>query len=119
MKELLENYIRIEPGFQKSVNLAYDLLDEAKVSDFIPSTSSIEIIENLILSTYPSSTQRAHILVGPYGKGKSHVVLVLLALLKEKNKEQFNKILEALKNYNIELYKYVESYISSEKNYYQ
>lgn len=115
MKELLENYIRIEPGFQKSVNLAYDLLDEAKVSDFIPSTSSIEIIENLILSTYPSSTQRAHILVGPYGKGKSHVVLVLLALLKEKNKEQFNKILEALKNYNIELYKYVESYISSEK----
>ena len=115
MKELLENYIRIEPGFQKSVNLAYDLLDEAKVFDFIPSTSSIEIIEKLILSTYPSSTQRAHILVGPYGKGKSHIVLVLLALLKEKNKEQFKKLLEALKSYNVELYKYVEGYINSEK----
>lgn len=115
MNELLEKYIRIEPGFQKSINLAYDLLDEAKVSDFIPSQSSIEILEKLIISTYPSSTQRAHILVGPYGKGKSHVVLVLLALLKEKNKAQFNRILEAIKSYNIDLYKYVENYLLSEK----
>lgn len=34
MADLLHKYIRIESGFQKSVNLAYDLFDEDKVADF-------------------------------------------------------------------------------------
>lgn len=107
------DFIKIESGFQKSVNLAYDLSDDSKVSDFIPSKAAVDVIEKLVLSTHPTSTQRAHILIGPYGKGKSHVVLVLLALLKEKAQTQFNKILAFIKKYNPELYNYVNVYLNS------
>lgn len=114
MKGLLNKYITIEPGFQKSVNLFYDLSDEAKVVDFIPSQSSIEILETFLLSTYPNSVDRAHILVGPYGKGKSHIVLVLLSLLKDKNQSVFIKVLDEIKKYSSDLYDYVISYLNSD-----
>lgn len=107
------DFIKIEPGFQKSVNLAYDLSDDAKVADFIPSKAAVDVIEKLVLSTHPTSTQRAHILIGPYGKGKSHVVLVLLSLLREKEQSQFNKLLAFIKNYNPELYNYVNVYLNT------
>ncbi len=110
----VKNYIRIAPGFQKSVNLAYDLNNIGKIEDFIPSSSAIEIIEPIILSTFPSSADRAHILIGPYGKGKSHIVLMLLAMMREReNLFAFERILTALNEYNHELYSYVFEYIHS------
>lgn len=115
MSKLLDRYIRIEPGFQKSINLAYDLADETKVSDFIPSSSSIEILESLLLETYPNSTDRAKILIGPYGKGKSHIILVLLSLLKVKDKTIFDRVLKSIQTYNQDLYEYVNSYIDSDR----
>ena len=107
------DFIKIKPGFQKSINLAYDLFDDSKVSDFIPSKAAVDVIEKLVLSTHPTSTQRAHILIGPYGKGKSHVILVLLSLLREKEQSQFNKLLAFIKKYNPELYNYIEGYLNS------
>lgn len=109
------DFIKIEPGFQKSVNLAYDLSDDSKVSDFIPSKAAVDVIEKLVLSTHPNSTHRAHILIGPYGKGKSHVVLVLLSLLREKDQAQFIKLLAFIKKYNPELYNYINIYLNSEQ----
>ena len=101
----VKSYIRIAPGFQKSVNLAYDLNNMGKIEDFIPSTSALEIIEPIILSTHPSSTDRAHILIGPYGKGKSHIVLMLLAMMREReNLPIFDRIWEAIEEYNPDLY---------------
>ena len=109
------DFIKIDPGFQKSVNLAYDLSDDSKVSDFIPSKAAVDVIEKLVLSTHPNSTHRAHILIGPYGKGKSHVVLVLLSLLREKEQSQFIKLLAFIKKYNPELYNYINIYLNSEQ----
>lgn len=115
MADLLNKYIRIEPGFQKSVNLAYDLFDEDKVADFIPSKSSVEILEKLILSTNSNSNDRAHILIGPYGKGKSHIILVLLSLLRDKNAELLSKLLDEIKSDKLELFNYIKSYIESDE----
>ncbi|MEF9880274.1 MAG: hypothetical protein RR975_12740, partial [Clostridia bacterium] len=69
----LKNYIQIEQGFQSSVNIAYDLGNDEKISGFIPTKCSINVLEELLLSTYDSATDRAKILVGAYGKGKSHI----------------------------------------------
>ena len=110
----VKSYIRIAPGFQKSVNLAYDLNNMGKIEDYIPSTSALEIIEPIILSTHPSSTDRAHILIGPYGKGKSHIVLMLLAMMREReNLPIFERIWEAIEEYNPDLYSYVYEYMHS------
>ena len=109
----IQNYIKIEPGFQKSINLVYDLFDEEKVSDFIPSSASIDVIEKLFLGVHPSSVNRAHILIGPYGRGKSHIVLVLLSLLYSKKKELFSRLLAVIKERNLDLYNFIQEYLSS------
>ena len=73
--------IEIAMGFQTSVNIAYDLNNDDKVRSFIPTMSSLEVIEDVLLSIAPTSTNRARILIGAYGRGKSHIVLVLMSML--------------------------------------
>lgn len=107
--------IHIEEGFQTSINIAYDLHDGAKISRFIPTNSAIDVIEDILLSTHPTSTQRARILIGAYGRGKSHIVLVLLALLRMKDKTIFHSLMEKIKDTNEELYQYVNDFISSSR----
>ena len=77
--------IKIQKDFQHSINIAYDLHDEIKIKNFIATNEAIELFEDIFSSTYDSSTNRAHILIGAYGKGKSHIVLEILSLLYEKN----------------------------------
>ena len=84
-------------------------------SIYIPSKTSVEILEKLILSTHSNSIDRAHILIGPYGKGKSHIILVLLSLLRDKNTELLSKLLDEIKCDNLELFNYIKSYIESDE----
>lgn len=101
--------------FQTSINIAFDLYDDRKIENFIPTNSSIKLLEELLLSTSVNSTQRAKILVGAYGRGKSHIVLVALSLLFKKNKEIFSKILNKVREYNENMYEFVNSYLESDK----
>jgi len=110
MKELIE----IAKGFQTSVNIAYDLNNDDKVRGFIPTMSSLEVIEDVLLSTVPTSTQRAKILIGAYGRGKSHIVLVLISLLFKKDKALFGALITKMKIHNPDLYKFVEDYLEDE-----
>ncbi|NLB68564.1 MAG: hypothetical protein GX804_02605, partial [Lentisphaerae bacterium] len=91
------------PGFQTSINLGYDLNDKEKIRAFIPTSASLEVISDILLSTYPKATQRAHMLVGAYGRGKSHIVLVLLALLRMRNQGGlFDTVLARLQEHDAE-----------------
>lgn len=111
----LTDYIRIEQGFQNSVNIAYDLFSDDKLKRFIPTRSSIEVIEDAMLCTADKSTDRARILIGAYGKGKSHIVLVLLSLLYRKEENAFDELLSKIKTQNANLYHFAVEYIKSEK----
>ena len=62
---MLKDNIQVAKGFQTSVNIAYDLHDDNKVQNFIPTMSSLDIIEDVLLSTAPNSTDRARILAVP------------------------------------------------------
>lgn len=79
-------------GFQYSINIGYDLNNNDKLKNFIPSRSSLDLLEEILLSTEPSSTERARVLVGAYGKGKSHIVLMILSVLLRKNRKLFEKL---------------------------
>lgn len=86
MKELM-NLIQINNSFRKSVNLQLDLGNYERIESYIPTRSSIAILERYLDGVSGKSSEKATILIGPYGKGKSHLLLVLLALLgKEKKK---------------------------------
>lgn len=107
--------ITVAKGFQTSVNIAYDLYNDDKVKSFIPTISSLDVVEDVLLSTAPGSTQRARLLIGAYGRGKSHIVLVLMSLLFKKDATLFTALLEKMKVHNPELYDYAEEYIKSDK----
>lgn len=113
---MLEEIIEISSGFQMSVNISYDLHNKEKIQSFIPTTSALELITNVISSTDDNSVQRAKILTGAYGRGKSHIVLVILSVLsKSINKRAFNRLLERLKEHDVDSYKMVSNYINSSK----
>ncbi|MPL98146.1 hypothetical protein SDC9_44346 [bioreactor metagenome] len=110
-----ESLISIESGFQTSINIAYDLKNQDKIKGFIPTLSALDVIEEIILSTADNSTQRARMLIGAYGRGKSHIVLVLLALLRLKDVGLFTTILNKTKESNPNLYNFILEYINSPK----
>lgn len=71
--------------FQSSVNLQYDLNKEEKVKGYIPTIQSITILKRY-LNAVCSDTfneDNATVLIGPYGRGKSHLLLVLSAIISQ------------------------------------
>lgn len=72
------------------------------------------MITNVISGTEADSTHRAKILTGAYGRGKSHIVLVLLSILNRKDKKDlFKSLLSRMKEYDEDSYKLVQNYIRS------
>ena len=76
------DFIKVNEGFQTSINLEYDLNKREKVLQYIPTEQSVKLLGTYLRSFYyGNDTQnRATVLVGPYGRGKSHLLLVLSAL---------------------------------------
>ena len=91
----MKNMLRVASGFQYSVNIAYDLHNDEKIINYMPTSAGIEFIANILSSTHDDSTDRARVLVGAYGKGKSHMVLAAVALLLQRDRELFKNLWQA------------------------
>ena len=78
--KLLE-LVKIDNRFEKSVNLTLDLYVQDKIDGYIPTRSSVNILDSYINEVRSFRGNRATGLIGPYGKGKSHLLLVLLSIL--------------------------------------
>lgn len=111
----LEKIIKPIEGFQYSVNIAYDIYDDKKIQSYIPSNSSLQIIEDILSSTENKSTDRARILTGAYGKGKSHLILCVLALLAGRDKKLFSTLVSKAEEVNPTLAKNINAYLESDK----
>ena len=88
----MSNMISVASGFQYSVNIGYDLNLDDKLQNFIPTRSSLELLQDILQSTDDASTDRARVLIGAYGKGKSHIILTILSVLMQKNWNLFDKL---------------------------
>ena len=91
-----EKMISIASGFQYSVNIGFDLSNDDKLKNFIPTKSAMQLMKDILLSTQANSNERARILIGAYGKGKSHIVLAILSLLMGRDRSLFQKLLPRL-----------------------
>ena len=110
----MSEMISVASGFQYSVNIGYDLNHDDKLQNFIPTKSSLELLQDILQSTDESSTERARVLVGAYGKGKSHIVLTILSILMRKDWDLFVKLKERVEQ-NPDLFRLVENYYDSGK----
>ena len=76
----LKDIIKFNSSFKTAVNLYLSLNESEKVLGYIPTKSSVNFIGEYLRAVIENKEQ-ATLLVGPYGKGKSHLLLVLLAVL--------------------------------------
>lgn len=76
-------FIGSNNNFQASVNLQYDLNKEEKIRGYIPTTQSLSILKKYLnaVCSDNNNEDNATVLIGPYGRGKSHLLLVLSAIL--------------------------------------
>lgn len=92
----LVDLVKIDHRFEKSVNLLLDLHDRNKLTQYIPTRSSIKLLSEYLKEVDGFSGKRANILIGPYGKGKSHLLLVLMALLSGSAFEEADSLVEKI-----------------------
>lgn len=85
----MKNFVNVDTRFQKSINLTLDTGDMALVNRYIPTRSSVSILKQYLTNIVRGQGEHATILIGPYGKGKSHLLLVLLALLQNRNDKKW------------------------------
>ena len=81
-----KDYISVNENFQYSVNLQFDINNISKINEYIPTKDGCELLGQYFNSVL-NSKNRATTLIGPYGKGKSHLLLVLITLLNNYNTE--------------------------------
>lgn len=93
---LYKDFIKADEGFQYSINLQYDLNKYSKITGYIPTSAAVKILKGYLTSIYYGSKERASILVGPYGKGKSHLLLILLAIISMKNGNEDQEAIDIL-----------------------
>lgn len=99
--KVLGDLIKFNSSFKTAVNLYLNLNKPEKVESYIPTKSSVNFIKQYTEAILENKEQ-ATLLIGPYGKGKSHLLLVLLAVLSmkrnETNNETILKLIEKVKN---------------------
>lgn len=91
----LREIIKFNNGFKTAINLYLSLNKPEKISGYIPTKSSINIMGEYLQAVIENKEQ-ATLLIGPYGKGKSHLLLVLLAVLTMDRTDENNEVIECL-----------------------
>lgn len=91
----MKDMLKIASGFQYSVNIAFDLYNDEKLKNYIPTKNALDFIAEIIASTDVSAKDRARVLIGAYGRGKSHIVLNIVSLLMQRDKHLFQNIWQA------------------------
>ncbi len=86
----LNQLVEFNKGFKTSVNLYLSLNKAEKIKAYIPIKSSITILGEY-LENVANNKEQATLLLGPYGKGKSHLLLILLAILTMDRDDTYNE----------------------------
>ena len=111
----MSRMITVAPGFQYSVNIGYDLNNDDKLKNFIPTRSAVQLLKEILQSTRQDSTERARVLIGAYGKGKSHIVLTILSILMQRDRNLFVHLNPKIDE-DLELKQLVNNYYANPNN---
>lgn len=89
-------------NFQTSVNLQFDLNKPEKIDTYIPTRQSILLLKRYLNAVNKTkfNEDNATVLIGPYGRGKSHLLLILSALISSgifpECKESIKKLIDKI-----------------------
>lgn len=85
-------------NFQSSVNLQFDINKRNKIDSYIPTKQSVAILKRYLNAIYNTgyNEDNATVLIGPYGRGKSHLLLVMSQIMSGENNSVDKECLEDL-----------------------
>lgn len=101
---LLNRYINIDMHFQNSINLNLDLNNLEKINSYIPTDSGIDFLNYYLDTMIKPNTDRSTMMIAPYGKGKSHAILILITLLSLTDYTSISVLLNKIKKIDETLY---------------
>lgn len=107
---MYSDIVQISKSIERSINLEFDLHNSEKINNYIPTKSSCEVIKAYFKTALGYDTNNSKTLLGPYGKGKSHLMLVLAELLNSDNYPQIDNLLNRIKEIDIELFELIEQF---------
>ncbi len=93
----LNKIISVNDNFSTAINLYLSLNNTEKIKNYIPSNSSVQVLMSY-LDAIDNNKEQATLLVGPYGKGKSHLMLVLLGLISLERNDKNSLLINELKS---------------------
>ena len=113
----LHSLIQIPSHFQRSISLKYDYGTPERVAAFVPTPKAAAAMEHVLQATEPNAQQRAFVLHGVYGVGKSLLAVVLAALFSREGETEgaLWVVLERLKRHYPETTDAVERYIRANR----
>lgn len=101
------NIVKTNENFQYSVNLQFDLYNINKIKNYVLTNDACEILKFYANSILNDKKNRSTTLIGPYGKGKSHLLLVFLTLISDYNEQDsriIDEFINRIKVIDIDLY---------------
>ncbi|WP_214828663.1 hypothetical protein [Exiguobacterium sp. s26] len=103
--------------FQPSVNISYDFHKDNLLTQFVPNDKQLNIIQTVLETvTNPSEITNAHLLIGPYGAGKSMVGAIISNLMmSRRNGKALKGFYSNVAQINQEQSSYLENVIRSKE----
>jgi hypothetical protein len=91
--------------FSTSVNLKFDIGNKEFVQRYLPTPSHAELLKGIIGGFLGEKNNNAHIMIGPYGSGKSLAATILADIFSNKIKESdFDKLILKFKDVDQEIF---------------
>ncbi len=117
---LYREFLKMDRQFESAVNLGLDLNKYKKIKEYIPTDSSIKVLKQYLMSIEDEKSERATVLIGPYGKGKSHLLLILCALVgmplgNEENVQVLNTLIDNIEKQDADTATLAKNIISKKK----
>lgn len=109
MNIIEDGILKISKGFSHSVNIRWDIDNSEKITSYIPTNYSMNLIKKLLNKEWG-----ANIFVGSYGTGKSHFSTLIASIMTNRfKKEKYTDLLDKIGSHDLELKSKIEKKLDS------
>ncbi|ANU27088.1 hypothetical protein [Planococcus versutus] len=91
--------------FTTSINLKFDIGNKEFVQRYLPTPSHAEFLKGIIGAFLGDGKNNSHIMIGPYGSGKSLAATIVADIFSDNiNNQDFNKLINKFKDVDQEIF---------------
>ncbi len=107
---MYSDIIQVSDTVQRSINLEFDLHNQSQLENFVPPTSTCQILKAYFKTALGYTHDNSVLLVGAYGRGKSFLTLLLSELLDYRSHARLTSVLSKIQTLDEELYDLLQEY---------